>query len=692
MKHDSSSDRPPLSRRSLSLLLGGILLASTAPVSAGITSYGAFKGTHFEQLAAGTPTATSGESHGAYFFVKSAAEEEILLASVQPAGALTPQLLFPNSEDPTLSEADASFASLSALNAAVPDGAIAFSLFDGDFTQLSASLTLSGGAFPAATGLSNFAESQKIDAKQDFTLQWTVPAGVTAQDYVQVQVENSDGTLLATAFPWASGALPATTTSFTIPANTLTGTDLDAQLVFIHVTARNTTAIPNATGLSGYFVSTRIPLKLTTGGGGGGDTTAPSLVSSSPVTMATGVPTNTAVVLTFSEPMQPVQTVNWFNVPNSAAINYAWSGDGRTLTCTLPGGFPASTQVIWGLDQDSFKDVAGNKLAAGMIGGLFTTAAGGGGGTPCEDGFSQRSNFFFVSKEVSHVQTSAAAPAPGGDPVAMFGSFFTPTGGVNVSAASVRLPGGEVRNLTGVLGRYFLSVPAASESALNTAFPAGNYTASVTVGGSSGSLTLPMVAAPPVPQCANFAAAQAVDPAAAFTLQWNAFTGATGNDRLEISIQDSQGNTVFQAPDECAQPPRLLAATATSVTLSAGLLQAGKTYDVELRFLKVGSVASSAAPAFEGTSGFSQVTRFTLKTTGGTSDSVVIKAFRLPADNRFEVDVEAGASQTVFLEAWVNFTTWEQVNGTVTGPLGLATLKDQRSQVPDAQVFRVRTQ
>jgi hypothetical protein len=46
----------------------------------------------------------------------------------------------------------------------------------------------------------------------------------------------------------------------------------------------------------------------------------------------------------------------------------------------------------------------------------------------------------------------------------------------------------------------------------------------------------------------------------------------------------------------------------------------------------------------------------------------------------------------VFLEAWVNFTTWEQVNGTVTGPLGLATLKDQRSQVPDAQVYRVRTQ
>jgi hypothetical protein len=690
MKHASSSDRPPLAHRSLSLLLGGILAAFPAPLWAGVTAYGAFKGAHFEQLAAGAPAEISGGSHGAYLFVKAAAEEEILLASAQPAGALTPQLLFPRSDDPTLSEADSTFASLSALNGAVPDGTIAFSLFDGDFNQLSASLTLTGGAFPPAVGLSNFADSQNIDAQQEFILQWTVPAGVTAQDFVQIEVENADGLLLETPFPWSAGVLPATTTSFAIPANTLVGSDLKAQLIFIHVTGRNTTAIADATGLTGYFSSTRIPLKLASGGGG--DTTPPSLVSSSPSTMAIGVPTNTALVLTFSEPMQAAQAVNWFNVPNAAAINYAWSGDGRTLTCTLPGGFPASTQIIWGLDQDSFKDVAGNTLADGMIGGLFTTAAGGGGGTPCENGPAERSNFFFVSKEVAHVQTSAAAPAPGGDPVAMFGSFFTPAAGVSVSAASVRLPGGEVRNLTGALGRYFLSATAESEAALNTAFPAGNYIANVTVGGGSGSLTLPMVTAPPVPQCANFVAAQAVDPAAAFTLQWNAFAGATGNDRLEISIQDSQGNTVFQAPDECAQPPRLLAATATSVTLSAGLLQAGKTYDVELRFMRVGAVASSAAPAFEGTAGFSKVTRFTLKTTGGGSDSVVIKAFRLPADNRFEVDVEAGASQTVFLEAWVNFSSWEQVNGTVTGPLGLATLKDQRLQVPDAQVYRVRTQ
>lgn len=689
MKHECLGTRSPVFSRSVSLLLGGFLWASPASLSAGVTSYGAFKGAHFEQLAAGAPTAVSGESHGAYFFVKTAADEEIFLASAQPAGALTPQLLFPNSEDPTLSEADSSFASLSALNGAVPDGTVVFSLFDGDFNQLSASLTLTGGAFPAAAGLSNYAESQKIEAKQDFTLQWTVPAGVTAQDYVQIDIQNADGLLLATAFPWASGALPATTTAFTIPANTLAGEDLEAQLVFIHVTARNPTAIADATGLSGYFSSTRIPLKLVTGGGGG-DTTPPSLVSSSPGLLAVGVPTDTALLLTFSEPMQPVQSVSWVNVPNAAAMNYAWSGDGRILTCTLPGGFPANTQVIWGLDQDSFKDVAGNTLADGMLGGLFTT--GGGGGTPCEDGMAVRPNFFFVSKEVSHVQASSAAPAPGGDPVAMFGSFFTPAAGVNVSAASVRLPGGEVRNLTGVFGRYFLSAPAESESALNTAFPAGNYTASITVGGSTGNLAIPMVAAPPVPQCANFVAAQAVDPAAAFTLQWNAFTGATGNDRLEISIQDNQGNTVFQAPDECAQPPRPLAATATSVTLSAGLLQAGKTYDVELRFMKVGTLANSATPAFEGTAGFAKVTHFTLKTTGGASDSVIIKAFRLPVDNRFEVDVEAGASQTVFLEAWINFNTWEPVNGTVTGPLGSATLKDQRLQVPDTQVYRVRTQ
>lgn len=672
------------------LAVAGLLLAGLA-ANAGINSYGVFKGREYVQESAASVVANPDESHGTFLFVHTAAEGELTLGTVQVPGQAVPIVFGNSSDDVLLWEHSADFASQAALDSAAPNGTYAFSLVDGDFNFLDASLTLAGDAYPAATGLSNYAAAQVIDPAQPFTLQWTPPAGFTANDFVVVEVWGDSGNVrrLASAFPWDAGALPGTTTSFTIPAATLTGPDLELTLVFIKVTGRDTASIEGATGYAGYYASTQVPLKVA--GGGGGDTTPPALVSAVPAPLATGVPTDTSLVLTFSEPMQTSQQVNWVNVPNAASITYVWSNGGQTLTCSLPGGFPANTMVIWALTQDQFKDLAGNTLSGGVPGGTFSTATSN--PEPCDTGLEERKNFFFVAKEVAHAQTSAADPVPGGDPVASFGSFFSPAAGTTASAASVRLPSGEVRNLTGFMGNYFTSSSAASEAALNAAFPAGNYTGTVTIGGSTGNLALPMVAAPPVPKCANYAAAQAVNPAAAFTLQWNAFAGATANDRIEVIVQNGTGQTVFQAPNDCAQPPVPLANTATQITLPANLLQAGKTYDVELRFMKVSAFASQTGPAYQGATGFTKTTRFSLKTTGGTGDAIVIKAFRLPADGRFEVDVQAGPSQTVFLEAWVNnFTTWEPVNGTLTGANGLATLKDQRLQLPASQAYRVRSQ
>lgn len=671
-------------------LAAALLLWAGQSATAGINSYGVFKGRQYLQESASSVVAKPVESHGTFIFVHTAAEEELTLGSVQVPGQPFPTVLGNSSDDVLLWEHSEDFASQAALDSAAPNGSYAFSLVDGDFNFLNASLTVGGNTYPAAPGISNFAAAQAIDPAQPLTVQWTPPAGLGANDFVVVEVWGDSGNvrLLASPFPWDAGSLPGTTASFTIPAGTLTGTDLELDLGFIKVTSRDTTSIEGATGYSGYFTFTQVPLKLA--GGGGGDTTPPALVSSVPASFATGVPTDTSLVLTFSEPMQASQQVNWVNVPNAASITYTWSNGGQTLTCSLPGGFPANTMVIWALTLNQFKDLAGNTLSGGVPGGTFTTANSN--PEPCVTGLEERKNFFFVAKEVAHVQSSAADPVPGGDPVATFGSFFSPGAGTTATAASVRLPTGEVRNLTGFMGNYFISATAASEAALNTAFPAGNYTGTVTIGGSTGNLALPMVAAPSVPKCANYAAAQAVDPAAAFTLQWNAFAGATGNDRIEVIVQDGTGQTVFQAPNECAQPPIPLTNTATQITLPANLLQSGKTYEVELRFMKVSGFASQTGPAYQGATGFTKTTHFTLKTTGGSSDSIVIKAFRLPTDGRFEVDVQAGPSQTVFLEAWVNFATWEPVNGTLTGANGLATLKDQRLQLPASQVYRVRTQ
>lgn len=673
--------------RGLPVALCGLLL-SGLPALAGITSYGVFKGLRFEQVSAAAPTPTESTSHGVYAFVKTQAEDEVLLAQVQATGVLIPSLLFPSERDATLNEAEAEFDSLAELNAAAPNGAVKFTLFDGDFNQFTPTLTLTGDAYPAAAGLLNYAASQQLDPQQTFTLQWTPPATLTANDYFQVSIENNDGLVFETPLPWSEGALPGTTSSYTLPAGLLTGSDLRAQLLFIRVTSRDTTGIDGATGLAGYYTTVNIPLKLA-GGGGGGDTEAPSLVSSVPAMLATGVPTGSPVVLTFSEPMRPEQSVNWINVPNAGSMTYSWGADGRSLTCTLPGGFPANTQVIWALDPDGFHDVAGNALASGMLGGLFTTA--GGGPAPCEGGYNGRTNFFFMSREVAYQQSSASAPAEGGDPVASFGAFFTPGAGTSVSAASVTVPGGVVHPLTGLFGNFIYSASAASASALEAAYPNGSYTGTVTAG-STGSVVVPSVTAPPVPQCVNFVPAQAIDPASGFMLIWNSFAGAAGNDRLEITVEDPSGQTVFHAPDECAQPPVELASSATSVILPAGLLQAGKTYQVELRFMKVSDFVGQSVPAFQGAAAYSKVTRFPIRTTGGVPDFITITAYRLPADGRFEVDLETAAGRTVTLEAWQGAAGWEPVNGGISDANGRATLKDMRLQVPASQVYRVRSE
>lgn len=667
------------------------LLVAAAPAFAGISAYGLFKGRNQNQTGPGTLVDDSGgESYGVFAFIATAGPDELTLGQANIPGKLFP-IFFGTGDDPTAAIYEQSYPSKAELDADIPNGTVNFLIIDSDFANFNASLSVSGDSYPTASPIGNYAAAQAIDPAQPFTMEWTAPAGMTAGDYVVVSLHNADGEITRSPMPWQAGAMAGTATSFTIPANTLSGDELEANLTFVKVGGRNTTAISGAVGLTGYFASVSIPLKAGSGSSGG-DTTKPTLANYAPG-LGAQVDPATPLVLNFSEPMQPTQDVLWINVANSGSITYTWSNGGQTLTCAMPGGFPAGAAVIWGLNPSGFKDLAGNTLAGEGAGGSFSiknTVV-----EPCANNPTERRNFYFVMKDVGFVQTSAADPVEGrsdGDPVGQFGAFFTPGTGVTVSAASVRLPDGTVRPLSAVLGQYFTSGSAVSAAALNTAFPAGTYTGTVTVGGQTGNLALTMAGAPPVPKCANFAAAQAIDPKSAFTLQWNPFTGAAANDRVEVIITDDQGRTILQAPNECANPPVTLANSATSIQLAANLLAEGKTYHVELRFQKIGATASSAAPAYEGTSGYGHATKFTLKTTGGVPDTVTITGYRVAADGRFEVDVQAGAGKTVFLEAWVNFSMWEQVNGAVTGANGQATLKDQRTQIPGSQVYRVRTQ
>lgn len=233
-----------------------------------------------------------------------------------------------------------------------------------------------------------------------------------------------------------------------------------------------------------------------------------------------------------------------------------------------------------------------------------------------------------------------------------------------------------------------------SEAELAAAYPAGNYTPQLTLtAGGTSSLTVNLGAAPTTPHCANYDAAQAINAAADFTLRWDAFAGATANDRVEIIIFNDQGTEVFRLPDECATPPKPLSATATSVVIPAGTLQTGgRTYAVELGFFKTSDFKNNASPAYTAAGGYFQQTRFNIKTTGGATTGPVITAFRIAADQHFEVDVTATAGQTLTLEATSGYATWTPVGTAVVPASGKATVRDGRIVGSGLQAYRVKAQ
>jgi len=101
----------------------------------------------------------------------------------------------------------------------------------------------------------------------------------------------------------------------------------------------------------------------------------PSLVSTTPAMQATGVAPNAAVVFTFSEAMDTIQTTAEFldafnplggDLPASAA----WSTDGKVLTCSPLPAWPAGDMIIWSVTGAS---KSGDSLPDGTS-GMFTTA------------------------------------------------------------------------------------------------------------------------------------------------------------------------------------------------------------------------------------------------------------------------------------------------------------------------------
>jgi len=207
-----------------------------------------------------------------------------------------------------------------------------------------------------------------------------------------------------------------------------------------------------------------------------------------------------------------------------------------------------------------------------------------------------------VSKQENFDQFS---PGPPTFSAYVFSGGFAPTSINSVSNANFQLPNGTNFPLA-LANKWHQRQTFSSQSALDAAFGSGTYLITlygVHDGYRSLPLTLPADSFPPAPHISNFANAQSINPAANFTLMWDAFSGAGPLDNISVTVYDEMGDTKASAT---------LTNSATSLQVPANTLGSGHSYYAILVFTEVVTNDALTYPGVTGSVFFSAQTYLNL--------------------------------------------------------------------------------
>ena len=197
---------------------------------------------------------------------------------------------------------------------------------------------------------------------------------------------------------------------------------------------------------------------------------------------------------------------------------------------------------------------------------------------------------YYVMKVVSYRQLDATTLVPDTDNGPFVGRMAIIQSALgNVPMATVTLPGGGVRNFPAGSTELELTLYErfSSQAAFDAVYTDGNYAFSMGTlhdGFQYPVVTMPVAAYPAAPRVSNFTAAQAINPANPFTLQWSNPPDAKTNDIIWVFIVDAGGNMVFSTPYPPANPLTRLNGTNTSVEVPANTLQPGGAYTGFIHF------------------------------------------------------------------------------------------------------------
>ncbi|MBI5688282.1 MAG: peptidylprolyl isomerase, partial [Verrucomicrobia bacterium] len=294
---------------------------------------------------------------------------------------------------------------------------------------------------------------------------------------------------------------------------------------------------------------------------------------------------------------------------------YTWSSSGN-----LPPGLSLSADGV----------LSGTPTAIGTYN--FTLGVSDAVGTTTNQNLSlavqgQDLGYAVVMKSQRFWQTNtgvAALAAPAVDPTPFeFRACLKQAPAGTVNSATVQLPNATIRTLAALSPTSQYSDLAwgtnfASKTALDAAFTNGAYTFTIEAA-HDGTNAMPAALTGDnypgsTPHISNWTAAQSVNPAANFTLTWDALAGGTTNDFISVQIADLAGtNRLFETA--AWRYAGALNGTNNSVVIPAGTLATNQTYRAEITWWRFGSLNTTNYPAAVGGDAYGKVTKFFISTT-----------------------------------------------------------------------------
>jgi hypothetical protein len=412
---------------------------------------------------------------------------------------------------------------------------------------------------------------------------------------------------------------------------------------------------------------------------------APTLLSSVPAFMATGISPTAPVVLTFSEAMNTNVTTGMFVAGTSLLTNtlVSWSDGDKVLTFSPVPSWPANQMITWMVVDGESLD---GTLLEGDAFGIFTTAAAS---TGCDPNASMLS--FTTSKGAMYSQTSAGAPVLSSTTPYCFLGCMTlpcPQNATNVTLQWSTSPGPQNMALSPIAGHLTLqNCGFATLAALDAAYPPGDYTFTIQSTSGSQPTTVnfpPTLTQPPAPHLTNYLAAQSVNPAQPFSLGWDPLPGGSAADCISVEIYGG----VYQTPT--IGMAGALNGTATAVVFPAGTFQPNSHYSGCVTFYHYQMITNGTAHidlAYR-----ASITEFDLATGAASTYQPTLSSPGWAGAGKFRFEVACPINQALVAEWRTNLQTGQwQTLATTNATTSRVQFTDPNAATHTRMFYRVRT-